>query len=227
MLSNSKRLAAALLLFVVAVALPASAGARQKTEQTERTAATGGVKGRVKVETGTPSGVQIVVREGEREVRRSETDAKGNFELKGLAPGLYGLTFRKPGLSVGTIERVEVRAGRVRSLGDNLYLKVDEGTLALLKGSVFDSNGKSFKGARIEIALVQPDGTLKKLGNRVSSLETGSFLFRLTPDAARYRVTARAEGMETATQDVEVEGAAVFRVALTLVPTAKEQSKEQ
>ncbi|HYN86390.1 MAG TPA: carboxypeptidase-like regulatory domain-containing protein [Pyrinomonadaceae bacterium] len=223
MLSNSKRFAA--LVFSAALALAAAQvtpHARQRTGQAER-AATGGVKGRVKVETGTPAGVQVVVREGEREVRRSETDTKGEFEVTGLAPGLYGMTFRKRGLSVGTIERVEVKAGRVRSLGDNLFMKVDEGSLALLKGSVFDDRGRSFKGARIELALVMPDGTLRKMGNRVSSQETGSFLFRLTPEAARYRVTARADGMRTATEEIEIEGAAVFRVALTLAPAAKEQ----
>ncbi|HEX5707214.1 MAG TPA: carboxypeptidase-like regulatory domain-containing protein [Pyrinomonadaceae bacterium] len=225
MLFNSKTVAAPLLLCLAlfaVVASPATAGARQKSVRSSERDATGGVKGRVKVETGTPSDVQVVVRQDEREVRRATTDAKGGFEVTGLAPGLYGLTFRKPGLSVGTIERVEVKAGRVRSLGDNLYMKVDEGTLALLKGSVFDANGKSFKGARVELALVMPDGTLKKVGGRVSSLETGSFLFRLTPEAARYRVTARADGMETATQDIEIEGAAVFRVALTLTPAAKQ-----
>lgn len=223
MFSDSKRLAALLLSFAfAAAAAQTSAVARQKAGQSER-AATGGVKGRVKVETGTPAGVQVVVREGEREVRRAETDAKGEFEVTGLAPGLYGMTFRKEGLSVGTIERVEVKAGRVRSLGGNLYMKVDDGALALLKGSVFDDRGRSFKGARVELALVMPDGTLKKMGNRVSSQETGSFLFRLTPAAARYRVTARADGMQTAVEDIDIEGAAVFRVSLTLAPASKEQ----
>ncbi len=104
-------------------------------------------------------------------------------------------------------------------------MKIDEGTLALVKGSVFDERGRSFRGARVELSLVQPDGTLKKMGGRVSSQEVGSFQFRLTPEAARYRVTVRADGMQTATQDLEIDGAAVYRVALTLV--AADAAKRQ
>lgn len=210
------------MLLLLVVLAPAAAWAQKQAAQPER-ATTGGVKGKVRVETGTPAGVSVVVRQEEREVARASTDSKGEFQVEGLPPGVYGLTFRKQGLSVGTLERIEVKAGRVRSVGDKLYMKIDEGTLAILKGSVFDQQGKSFKGARVELALVMPDGSLKKLGSRISSLETGSFTFKLTPESARYRVTARADGMALATADVEIDGAAVFRVALTLSPDPAKQ----
>src|SRR5687767_4192226 len=73
---------------------------------------TGTIKGKVKVEVGTPGGVSVIVREGEREIRQVSTNKNGEFIVARLAPGRYGLTFRKPGLSVGAIENVEVKAGK-------------------------------------------------------------------------------------------------------------------
>jgi hypothetical protein len=45
--------------------------------------------------------------------------------------------------------------------------------------------------------------------------ETGEFVFRLPPEAAKYRVTLKADGTEPASKDVEVESAVVYRIALT------------
>jgi hypothetical protein len=71
------------------------------------------------------------------------------------------------------------------------------------------------------VARVEADGTLKRLDSRVTT-EYGSFAFRLPPEPARYRVTVKAERMETATSDVEIDSAAIFRVAVTLTPAAKQ-----
>jgi hypothetical protein len=202
------------LLFVSLVALTAPGFAAQRQGQ-RLPPTTGSVKGRVRVQQGSAAGVSVVVREGEREVARTETNGKGEFEFNGLAPGDYGLTLRKPGLQVGRMEKVEVRAGKTRTLNDGLYLPIDEGALALLRGAVFDAAGRSFPGAKVELAQVLSGGNLRKIGSRVTN-ETGSFNFRLPPEAATYRVTVRAEGRGSVTKDVEVDGAAVFRIALTL-----------
>lgn len=178
----------------------------------------GGIKGKVRVETGSPSGVLVVVREGDREVTHTSTDRNGEFVVPRLQPGSYGLTFRKPGLSVGTIESVEVKAGQVRSLADRLILKIDEGSIAFLKGSIFDGVGRSFAGARVELSRILDDGSLKKIDGRVSN-ETGTFVFRLTPEPAKYRVTAKAEGMQPASKDVDVDSAVVYRIAISLLPS--------
>ena len=108
------------------------------------------------------------------------------------------MTLRKPGLQVGRLEEVEVRAGKVKSLKD-LYLPVDEGSIAFLRGSVYYPDGRSVPGARVELSHVAADGTLKRLDNRVTT-EYGAFTFRLPPEPARYRVTVKAERMETAPQ---------------------------
>ena len=177
----------------------------------------GAIKGKVRVETGTPGGVTVVVRKGQTEVSRSETQKNGDFVVSRLTPGIYGLTFRKAGLSVGTIEDVEVKAGKTRSLGDRLILTIDEGSIAFLSGSVFDTDGRSVPSAKVELFRILEDGTTKKIDSRVTT-ETGSFKFRLSPDSAKYRVSVKRDGAEAVTKDVEIDGAAVYRVALSLPP---------
>ena len=181
---------------------------------------TGAIKGKVKVETGNPEGVTVVVRRGEQEVTRVATDKGGSFVVNGLQPGSYGLTFRKAGLSVGTIENVEVKSGKTRSLGDRLVLSVDEGSIAFIRGSVFGPSGRSVPGARVELARIFEDGSTKKIDGRITT-ETGSFVFRLTPEPGKYRVTAKISGAETASKDVEIDGAAVYRMAISLVASPK------
>jgi hypothetical protein len=203
-MSRAKTIFTAIFLILMATAALA---AQDKT--------TGSIKGRVRVEAGKPSEVAVIVRQGEREVTQTTTNGKGEFTVAGLQPGLYSVTFRKPGLSVGTVNNVEVRAGKVRTLGDRLVLTVDEGSIAFLRGSVFDPGGRSVPGARVELARIEADGSLKKLGDRLTT-ETGQFVFRLPPDKAKYRVTVKADGAQDAIKDVEVDDAVVYRVALTL-----------
>lgn len=176
---------------------------------------TGTIKGKIRVETGTPGGVAVAIREGEREIGGVVTEKNGDFVITKLKPGIYGLTFRKAGLSVGTIESVEVKAGKTRSLGDRLVLTIDEGSIAFIRGSVFNSGGRSMPGMKVEIARVFEDGSVKKLDGRVTS-ETGSFVFRLLPEQAKYRITVKVNGNEPISQDVQVDGAAVYRIALSL-----------
>lgn len=175
----------------------------------------GTIKGKVRVETGTPAGVTVVVRRGETEVTRVQTQKGGDFVVSRLSPGIYGLTFRKPGLSIGTVEDVEVKAGKTRSLGDRLVLTIDEGSIAFLSGAVFNAGGRSVPGAKVELFRILDDGSTKKIDGRLTT-ETGSFKFRLSPDAAKYRVSVKAEGAEPVSTDVDIDGAAVYRVALNL-----------
>jgi hypothetical protein len=182
--------------------------------------ATGGIKGKVRVETGSPSGVSVVVRQGDREVARGTTDKKGEFVISRLAPGAYGVTLRKAGLSVGSIENIEVKAGKTRSLGDRLILTIDEGSIAFIRGSVFNEDGRSVPNVRIELARIESDGTATRIDGRVSN-EIGAFVFRLTPDAAKYRITAKPNGGETVSKDVDVDGAAVYRIALSVKGPSK------
>lgn len=175
----------------------------------------GAIKGKVRVETGTPAGVTVVVRRGEAEVTRSTTNKDGDFLVSKLTPGIYGLTFRKPGLSIGSIEDVEVKAGKTRSLGDRLVLTIDEGSIAFLSGSVFSADGRSVPNAKVELSRILEDGSTKKIDGRITT-ETGSFKFRLSPEPGKYRVSVKPDGAEPITKDVDIDGAAVYRIALNL-----------
>ena len=198
---------------LLGVTLAAACAASVPAQQPQAT--TGGVRGRVRVGAGTPEGISVTVRQGEREVREARTNAKGEFEVAGLAPGSYGLTFRKPGVQVGRTT-VEVKAGKVLTLPkDKLFLPVDEGAIAFIRGSVFDASGRAFGGAKVELELLGGDGTAKKVDDRVTN-GLGQFAFRMSPEPARYRVTAKADGMAPATAEVSVDSAAIFRVGLTL-----------
>ena len=208
-MSRFKSLFAALFVLVLSAGL---AAAQDKT--------TGSIKGRVRVETGKPSEVAVIVRQGEREITQTTTNSKGEFTINGLQPGVYSVTFRKPGLSVGTINDIEVKAGKIRTLGDRLILTVDEGSIAFLRGSVFDPAGRSVQGARVELARIEADGSLKKLADRVTT-ETGQFAFRLPPEKATYRVTVKAGGAQDATKEVTIDDAVVYRIAVMLEPAVK------
>jgi len=177
----------------------------------------GAIKGKVRVETGTPGGVTVIVRRGQTEVTHVSTGKNGEFLVSHLAPGVYGLTFRKAGLSIGTIEDVEVKAGKTRSLGDRLILTIDEGSIAFLSGSVFTAEGRSVPNAKVELSRILEDGSVKKIDGRITT-ETGSFKFRLSPEPAKYRVSVKTGDAEPISKDVEIDGAAVYRVALSLPP---------
>jgi hypothetical protein len=177
---------------------------------------TGGIKGKVRVKGQGPTGdVAVVVRQHDREVAHAVTNHKGEFQVAGLAPGIYGLTFRKPGLSMGALEDVKVKAGKVNELPDRLILTVNEASLAKLSGSVFNDGGFSIPAIRVELARVESDGTAKKLDGRLTN-ESGQFVFRLSPDKATYRITIKADGVEAQTKEVEIDGAQVYRVAFTI-----------
>jgi hypothetical protein len=181
----------------------------------------GSIKGKVREERGAVvAGATVTAQQGEHEVAHAQTNHKGEFLIAGLAPGRYVLTFSKPGLSTGTVPNVEVRAGKTHSLPDRLILRVDEGSIAFLRGSVFTPEGRSVRGARVELLRLETDGTTRKIDGRLTS-ESGEFVFRLTPDAAKYRVMVKADGAEPATKDVEIDGAAVYRVSVSLQPAQK------
>jgi len=180
---------------------------------------TGAIKGKVRAEQGSPAGVAVILLDGDREVMRGLTDKKGEFAIARIVPGIYSVKFRKPGLSVGSIDGLEIKAGKTRALHD-LILGIDEGSIVFLRGSVFTESGQSVPGVRVELARILAENSLQKIDARVTG-ETGEFVFRLSPETARYRVTLKADGAQPASKDVEVDSPAVYRVALTLKPIPK------
>jgi len=175
---------------------------------------TASIKGKVRVEKGSPSGVSVMLMQGDNEISQSTTNGRGDFVLSRVTPGTYSIKFRKAGLSVGTIDDISVKAGQTRTLGDRLYLTVDEGSIVFIRGSVFTEEGRSVPGVRVDLSRVVGEDSIHKLDSRMTG-ETGEFVFRLPPDVGKYRLSLKADGTEPATKDVEVDNAAVYRVALT------------
>ena len=181
---------------------------------------TGALRGKVRVEKGSPAGVAVILSQGEREVTRVTTDKKGEFVLAHVTPGIYGVKLRKPCLAVGSIEDIEVKAGKTRSLGDRLVLGVDEGCVTFIRGSVFNDGGRSVPNVRVELARIIDEQSTEKLDSRITG-ETGEFVFRLPPDTGKYRLTVKTNGAQIDSKDVTVDGPAVYRVSLSFKPVPK------
>ena len=175
----------------------------------------GGLKGKVRTTKGEGiAGVTVTARQKGEDVKSATSDAKGNFTISGLKAGLYNLAFTKSGYGSGVLYNIEVKKKKENDLGDRLILTVDQGTLVLIKGSVFNQDGVSVFGAKVEVEKINGDGSRKKVGSGYSS-ETGEFTFRFPQGAAKYRVTATAKGA-SASKEIEVESAAIYRLAITL-----------
>ena len=176
---------------------------------------TGGLKGKIRTSKGDGiANVVITVRRDGKEVKTAKSDGKGNFTIQGLEAGSYNLVFDGKGYSSGLLQNVEVKKDKIRELPDRLVLAVDQGTLVIINGSVFNQDGRSVTGAEVLIEKLNSDGSTKKLGNIYTSAR-GEFTFRQPDNAARYRLTAKLKDA-AASKELNVEGAAIYRLAITL-----------
>ena len=199
-----------LFLLLTIVLFSFSAFAQDKT--------TGGVKGKVRLTNGNAiSGVLVEAQQNEKEIGRGRTDKNGDFTIVGLKPGVYDFLFTKDGLAQGNLTKIEVRAGEMLKLS-KLVMAIDQGKLAIVRGSIFDADGRSIRGARVEISKISGDSA-KKISEIYSS-QSGEFIFRLAPDAARYRVIVFDGGKERGSKEVEINGAQIYRVAISLKSVA-------
>jgi hypothetical protein len=177
-------------------------------------AQSGGLKGKVKAPNGRGiANAAITVRLDGKEIKNTTAGSNGEFKISGLAAGKYNVTFDASGYSEGTLHGVEVGKG-IRDLGDRLILSYDRGTFVILQGSVFFKEGSSVTGAKIELEQINADGSTRNLGNTYSN-SSGEFSFRRPEGVAKLRVTAKLKGI-SASKDVEVAEAAIYRLALTL-----------
>jgi hypothetical protein len=194
-------------LFLFIIAFSVSAFAQDKT--------TGAVRGKVRLGNGdSVSGVRVEAQQDEKSIASTRTDGKGEFQLGNLKPGVYDFVFNKEGLTQGTLPRVSVKAGENLKL-TKLVLTADQGKLAVVRGSVFDANGRTVYGAKVEIFKAAGDG---KRVAQIFSSQSGEFTFRLPPAEARYRVAITIDGAERGSKEVEINGAQVYTVAVSLKP---------
>ncbi|PYS86643.1 MAG: hypothetical protein DMF62_15160 [Acidobacteria bacterium] len=177
-------------------------------------AQSGGVKGKVKAPNGNGiANASISISQDGKEVKTATTDGKGEFKISGLSEGKYNVSFDANGYSAGTLHGVEIKKG-IRDLGDRLILSLDRGNFVFVQGSVFFKEGSSVTGAKVQLEQVNSDGSTKSIASSFSN-SSGEFSFRRPPGTARYRVTAKLKGI-SASKDIDIEEAAIYRVALTL-----------
>jgi len=176
---------------------------------------TGGVKGKVRTVSGDGiANASVTARRSGADIKSVKADGKGNFILDGLESGIYNIVFDAPRYSAGVLYNVEIKKKKVSDLGDRLILTPDQGLFVILRGSVFYKEGVSLPGAKVEIEEVNADGTTRKLGSTLTSI-SGEFTYKRSQGAAKLCVKASFKGV-SATKEIEVDSAAIYRLAITL-----------
>lgn len=176
---------------------------------------TGGVKGKIRNLRGDRiADATITARQNSRDVRSAKSNAKGEFVLDGLESGLYNIIVDAPGYSTGIKNNVEIKRNKIVDLGDRLFLSIDRGTQVIVNGSVFYKDGTSVFGAKVDVEKVLQNGSVEKIGTYTTNI-SGEFTFRQPDAAAKFRITARHK-KTSATKELEVESAAIYRFAISL-----------
>ncbi len=176
---------------------------------------TGGVKGKVRNRDGKGiANATITARKKGEDVRSAMSDSKGNFVLQGLDGGYYNLVFEAKGYGSGVLYNIEVKNKKISDLGDRLVLGVDQGTLVIIRGSVFYKEGTSLTGAKVELEKINADGSTQRIDSTTTT-STGEFTFRQPEGAAKFRVKASFKGV-SGTKEIEVDSAAIYRLAISL-----------
>jgi len=185
---------------------------------------TGGVKGKVRNMRGeTIGGATITARRDAKDIRSTKSNEKGEFVLNGLETGVYSIVFDAKGYSAGVKFGVEVKQNKTIDLGERLILQVDRGSQVVVQGSVFFNDGTSATAAEVKIEKVNADGSVKKLGTIMTNMY-GEFTFRQPDGAAKFRMTAKYKDA-TATKELEVTSAAIYRLAISLPVSRQEKDK--
>ncbi len=177
--------------------------------------AVGGLKGKVRNTRGAGiAGATVTVRQKGADIKTATANEKGEFVLVGLSNGLYNLVFDGKGYASGVLYNVEIRKNKVSDLGDRLILAADQGSLVIVKGSIFFKEGTSIAGAKVDLEKINSDGSIKKLGSTMTNI-SGEFTFRQPEGAAKLRLTARYNH-GSGTKEIEVSEPAIYRLAITL-----------
>jgi Carboxypeptidase regulatory-like domain len=164
--------------------------------------------------------VSVLVLQNGKEVKSAVTNNKGEFQIDGLKSGKYDFVFKKDGFNSGTMKNVELGNKKIRDLGNSLVLESDDGTLVIIKGLVFDEEGRSIPGAEVLIEKVLGDNNFEKIKTASTSFggdvtDRGEFTFKLPEGKTKYRITASFKG-KSASKEIAVESAAVYRTAISL-----------
>lgn len=176
---------------------------------------TGGAKGKVRnLKDEGVAGATISARQKGVDLKTTKSDAKGEFVLDGLEPGIYNLAFEANGYSAAVQYNVEIKKNKIRDLGSRLILMVDRGSRVIIKGSVFFKDGFFAAGSKIVVERVNSDGSVRKLGETGTDYQ-GDFSFSLAEGAAKLRIKASLKDGK-GVKDIDVDSAMVYRLAVNL-----------
>ncbi len=175
---------------------------------------TGGVKGKIRNMRGDSiAGATITARQNAKDIRSATSNNKGEFTLGGLESGVYNIVFDAKGYATGIKYSVEVKSGKVKDLGGNLIMMVDQGTKIIIRGSVFFKDGTSVSGAKVEVEKISGDNR-RNIGSGYTNY-SGEFTFSQPEGQAKYRITATYKG-STASKEIQVDSAAIYAMAISL-----------
>ena len=195
------------LSFAIAALFTFALGAMAQT--------TGAIKGKIRTMSGANiRGATITARQDSQDIRSATSNDKGEFLLSGLTAGKYNVVVDAKGYSTGIKYGVEVKSDKTVDLGDRLIMQVDKGTLVIVRGSVFFKDGTSVTAAKVLVEEIKSDGSSRKIGT-VTTNVFGEFEFRRPEGAVKYRMTASYKDSK-ATKELEVDSAAVYRLAISL-----------
>jgi hypothetical protein len=207
-----------LCICVISLAIAAS-GSQQKT---------GALKGKIEDEKGKAiAGAEVrIMSSRDRSVTETKTDASGAYSFD-VPPDEYTISFQAEGYQEGTLQDMQqVEEGKETRVKTIRLPKATH--TSLIRGSVFDAEGRSISGARIKLVRIptedeQKEGKhFKALSRDYVSNTHGEFAFRLPSARARYRITAGAPGYRADTKEVDVNEREAVPVAMTLLPLKKE-----
>jgi hypothetical protein len=200
------------ILFVVACAL----GAEQKM---------GKLRGKLQTEKGKPiAGAQVRVMSSRdhSHIKEAATDESGIYSFE-LEPDDYTVTFEAEGYQEGTMKDLQQVEEGKETVVKPVRLPKAKHT-SLIRGSVFDAEGRGVAGAQVKLVRVPEPGEGKKFQSLSRDYVTnsqGQFAFRLPPERSSYKLTAMMRGYKPDTKVVEVHGSEAVPVALTLEQVKK------
>jgi hypothetical protein len=160
-----------------------------------------------------------------RAVKEAKTDEFGSYSFE-LEPDDYTISFDADGFQGGTLrEMQQVEEGKETKVKTIQLAKARR--TSLLRGAVFDSEGRSLAGVRLKLARVPTMDEIKE-SKKVQSLSMsyitnnrGEFAFRLPSVRARYQITATLSGYKPETKNVEVNEDEAVPLSFSLEPLKK------
>lgn len=188
----------------------------------------GTLKGKVEDEKGKPiAGADVrVMNTRDRSLLETKTNASGNYSIE-LEAGTYTINFDAEGYTGGPHRHIhQVEEGKETRVSAIALPKAKR--TSLVRGAVFDSEGRSLAGARIKLVRIRTEEDEKDSKKKFTALSRdyisnsrGEFAFRLPPIRARYKVTASLDGYKPEMKEIDVGESEAVPLAFSLEPVKK------